>query len=78
MLLIEPNSGRGADLDNYSWNQTLSEVTVLVPVPPGTKAKMLDVDIKKKHLRVAVKGAATPIIDVGCSVKNIPLQQHFG
>lgn len=33
----EPNSQRGADLDTYSWGQTLSEVTVNVPLPKGTK-----------------------------------------
>ena len=38
-------------------------MTVSVPVPSGVKAKMLDVVLKKDHLRVGVKGQ-TPIIDV--------------
>jgi len=59
---IAPNKGRGADLEHYSWTQTLSEVTVLVPVPKGMKARQLDVIISKQHLRVGVKGEA-PIID---------------
>ena len=58
-----PNKGRGADLEHYSWTQTLSEVTALVPVPRGMKARQLDVIISKQHLRVGVKGEA-PIIDV--------------
>lgn len=44
------------------WTQTLSELSVLVKLPPGTKAKMLDVDIRNGHLRVALKGQ-TPLID---------------
>jgi hypothetical protein len=58
-----PNAGRGADLERYSWTQTLGEVTVNVPVGGGVKAKQLDVAIAKQHLRVGVKGEA-PIIDV--------------
>ncbi len=59
----EPNAGRGADYEHYSWTQTLSEVSVCVPVPAGTKAKGLDVIIKKDHLKVGVKGQ-TPILEV--------------
>lgn len=59
---LKPNAGRGADYEHYSWTQTLSEVSVSVPVPPGTKAKMLDVVIKKDHIKVGVKGQP-PIID---------------
>lgn len=59
----EPNAGRGADLAHYSWTQTLGEVTVCVPVPPGTKGRGLDVAIGKGSLRVGLKGQP-PIIDV--------------
>lgn len=37
-------------------------MTVTVPLPPGTKARMLDVIIKKDRLKVGLKGAE-PIID---------------
>ncbi|KIZ02376.1 putative Nuclear migration protein nudC [Monoraphidium neglectum] len=53
---LKPNAGRGADMECYSWTQTLSEVTVVVPVPPGTKGRSLDVLIAKQRLRVGVKG----------------------
>ncbi|KAI8473747.1 MAG: HSP20-like chaperone [Monoraphidium minutum] len=59
---LKPNAGRGADLAHYSWTQTLSEVSVVVPVPPGTKGRALDVTVARQHLRVGLKGAA-PIID---------------
>lgn len=60
----EPNAGRGADLPHYSWGQTLSEVTVNVPVPKGTKARGLDVLIGKTKFRVGLKGQP-PIVEVG-------------
>ncbi|CAG8495066.1 13173_t:CDS:2, partial [Funneliformis caledonium] len=46
----------------YKWKQTLQDVDITVPVPKGTRAKDLKVDIKKKHLIVGLKGQ-TPIIE---------------
>lgn len=46
----------GSICHNYRWTQTLGDVQVLVPVPAGTRAKFLKVDIKKKNLRVQVEG----------------------
>ncbi|XP_052187690.1 protein BOBBER 1-like [Diospyros lotus] len=57
-----PNKGNGLDLDNYSWSQTLQEVTVNIPVPPGTKSRFIACEIKKNHLKVGLKGQP-PIID---------------
>ncbi|GAA6026553.1 hypothetical protein JCM8202_002313 [Rhodotorula sphaerocarpa] len=45
----------------YRWRQTLQDVTVSVPVPPGTKSKQLEVVIRKQYLKVAVKGEAAVI-----------------
>ncbi|GAX76152.1 hypothetical protein CEUSTIGMA_g3596.t1 [Chlamydomonas eustigma] len=59
---LKPNSGRGADYAHYSWTQTLTEVTVNVPVPAGIKARDLQVLIKKDYLKVGVKGQP-PILD---------------
>ncbi|KAJ4981214.1 hypothetical protein NE237_032051 [Protea cynaroides] len=58
----EPNKGNGLDLENYSWTQTLQEVTVTVPVPPGTKSRFVACEIKKNHLKIGLKGVP-PIID---------------
>ncbi|CAI0546779.1 unnamed protein product [Linum tenue] len=57
-----PNKGNGLDLDNYSWTQTLQEVTVLVPVPHGTKSRFVVCDIKKNHLKIGLKGQP-PILE---------------
>ncbi len=54
--------GNGGTTDRYVWTQTLSELTVNVPVPAGTKTKMLDIEISNKKLRVGLKGRP-PLID---------------
>ncbi|KAH7652512.1 Nuclear distribution protein NUDC protein [Dioscorea alata] len=51
-----PNSGNGLDLENYSWTQTLQEVSVSVPIPPGTKSRFVTCEIKKNHLKAGLKG----------------------
>jgi hypothetical protein len=47
-----PNSGNGSSTENYRWTQTLKDVEVRVTLPDGTKAKMLNVDIKNKKISV--------------------------
>ncbi|PNH09726.1 Nuclear migration protein nudC, partial [Tetrabaena socialis] len=59
---LKPNAARGADLERYSWGQTLSEVTVTAAVPKGTKGKMMEVLITKTHFKLGLKGQA-PIIE---------------
>lgn len=55
--------GNGGRTDRFVWTQQLSELAVNIPMPAGTKAKMLTVDITNRHLRVSIKGQATPLID---------------
>ncbi|KAL6314803.1 hypothetical protein AAG906_027154 [Vitis piasezkii] len=62
IFLFSLFSMNGLDLEKYSWMQTLQEVTVTVPVPPGTKSRFIVCDIKKNHLKVGLKGHP-PIID---------------
>ncbi|KAF3917009.1 hypothetical protein ABW21_db0203524 [Orbilia brochopaga] len=40
----------------YKWVQTIGDVDITVPVPPGTRGKQLVVDIKLTSLTVAIKG----------------------
>ncbi|CAM6101746.1 unnamed protein product [Calypogeia fissa] len=59
---LAPNRGNGADFAKYKWTQTLSELTVLIPLPPGTKTRGLTVDIKKNYLKAGLKGQP-PILE---------------
>ena len=51
-----PNTANGGSTDKSTWEQTLGEVTVNIPIPEGTTSKMLTVDIAKTHLKVGLKG----------------------
>jgi len=52
-----PPEGNGGLVEGkYKWTQTLSEVSVYIPVPKGTKGKDLKVVLKKQYLQVSVKG----------------------
>ncbi|KAI8146291.1 nuclear movement protein nudC [Fennellomyces sp. T-0311] len=40
----------------YKWRQTLQDVDVTIPVPKGTRGRDLVVELKKKHIKVSLKG----------------------
>ncbi|XP_024543035.1 protein BOBBER 1 isoform X2 [Selaginella moellendorffii] len=67
---LKINAGNGADLEKYSWTQTLSELTVQIPVAKEIKARDIVCDIKKNHLKAGLKGQP-PILegDLYASVK---------
>lgn len=62
LMSAAPNSGNGLDMENYSWGQSLQEVTINIPVPPGIKSRNIVCEIKKDHVKVGLKGQP-PIID---------------
>ena len=47
----------GGVCDNYRWMQTLQDLQVSVPVPAGTKAKGMTVEISKTKIKVQLKGS---------------------
>jgi len=55
---LKPNDGNGADYENYSFTQTLSELEARVPLKVDFKVRSRDCDvmIDKKKVRVGVKG----------------------
>ena len=53
----------GAVHDKYRWTQTLQDLNVFVPVPAGTKAKHLVIEIKKTQFKVKIGGQETAILD---------------
>ncbi|KAJ6943115.1 hypothetical protein NC652_008800 [Populus alba x Populus x berolinensis] len=57
-----PNKGNGLDMESHSWAQTQQEVTITVHVPPGTKSKDVVCDIKRKSVKVGLRGHS-PILD---------------
>ncbi|KAL3838075.1 hypothetical protein ACJIZ3_022666 [Penstemon smallii] len=65
-----PNKGNGLDMDNYTWGQSLQEVNIAVPVPPGTKSRFIVCEIKKNHIKVGLKGQP-PILEVSVLSANV-------
>ncbi|XP_055812015.1 protein BOBBER 2-like [Solanum dulcamara] len=52
---LKPNQFNGLDMENYTWGQTLQDVTINVSVPLGTKSRFLAVDIKNNSIKVGLK-----------------------
>ena len=40
----------------YTWEQTLDEVHLYIPIPPNLPSKALDISFTPTHLRVGVRG----------------------
>ncbi|KAG9143095.1 hypothetical protein Leryth_006354 [Lithospermum erythrorhizon] len=63
-------------MENYTWGQSLEEVTINVPVPKGTKGAFIQCEIKKTHIKVGLKGKETPILE-GVLFKPVKTEDSF-
>lgn len=72
---LRPNSGNGGNMPHYKWTQTLAELELRVPfnVSYPLKAKHIICDMKKKYLKIGLKGE-TPVIE-GNLTKEIKLEE---
>jgi hypothetical protein len=69
------NRRNGLDMENYSWGQSLREVTINFPIPPGTNISAVLCDIKTNYLKIGVK-VQPPIID-GELCKAVEVNKSF-
>ncbi|KAI5654109.1 hypothetical protein M9H77_31296 [Catharanthus roseus] len=60
--VVVPNKLNGLDMENYSWGQTLQEVTINVFVPPHTKSRFVICEMKKDYIKIGLKNQE-PIIE---------------
>lgn len=54
-----PSKDNGGKGKNHTWSQTLREVTLIIPVRPGVRARDLKVEIKPNHLTVKYANGET-------------------
>lgn len=52
----KPNAGNGGETDTYTWEQTLSEITCNVQLPPNIMGKHLSVNMGIKTCKIQIKG----------------------
>lgn len=60
----------------YVWTQTLSEVSITIPVPDNTRGKDLNVTIGRNHLQVGLRGTKTWIVDAPL-IKTVIVDDSF-
>jgi hypothetical protein len=48
---------------NYTWSQTISDVTINIPLPEGTSAKQIECVIKTTTIKVGIRGQNHPFLE---------------
>ena len=66
----------GGETDKYKWSQDMTDVTVQIKLPEGTKSKDIIVDFKPKKLKVAFKGKPQPEVE-GDLYEAIHIENSF-
>mmetsp|Transcript_27433 Transcript_27433/g.27828 ORF Transcript_27433/g.27828 Transcript_27433/m.27828 type:complete len:115 (-) Transcript_27433:414-758(-) len=70
--------GNGGTVDRkYVWSQTLSEVTITIPLPSKLRAKDVVVDMGKNKLKVALKTDLKNLIVDDALTNTIILDDSF-
>lgn len=59
----KPNAGNGGTGPGYTWMQTLKEVTVILPLPEGTKGRDLVFKCKSSSLSIDLKGQKKSLLN---------------
>jgi len=52
----------GGEMENYKWSQTITDIDVRVPVPEGTTAKDVKVDIRSDHMKVELRRPSPQVV----------------
>lgn len=55
--------GNGGQGPGYVWTQTLSEINAIIVIPPNTRSKDLEVDIKSTSVRVFHRPTKTVLLE---------------
>lgn len=63
--------GNGGIGENYYWTQSLTELTIYVTLPLEVRSKDLQVDIKARHLRVALSGKLRVFLSGGVTFNHV-------
>jgi CS domain len=63
LVCVQAADGNGGKTQHYAWTQTLGDLSVNIPVPPGTKSRDIVCTISRQHLKAGLRGQP-PIVDV--------------
>lgn len=47
---------------NYTWSQSISDVSIILPIPEGTTGKQVDWSIKATSIKFGIRGQ-TPLLE---------------
>lgn len=48
---------------NFTWSQTITDVTINIPIPEGTSGKQIDWTISTNKLRIGIRGQKEALLE---------------